>query len=156
MRNGNIHKVGDLLFKMLYDNTPDDFISKFEVVSIFIVHNKEILFLQRQTFKPEGGQFGVVAGKVDKEEELLEALIRETFEETQIELEEKNISFLKTYYVKFPTYSFTYHLYHIEFDEKPQVVINPQEHLSYTWRTKEEALKLDLIQDLQETLEEHL
>ena len=141
---------------MLHDTKPENFTSKFEVVSIFIVHDKEILFLQRQTFKPEGGQFGVVTGKVDEGEELLEALIRETFEETQIELKEKDISFLKTYYVKFPDYSFIYHLYHIKFDEKPNVVINPQEHLSYTWKNKEDALKLDLIQDLLETLEEHL
>ncbi|MFH1472822.1 MAG: NUDIX domain-containing protein [bacterium] len=53
------------------------FNKKFDVVSLFIEHEGEILLLHRHDNKPQGNTWSMPAGKVGKDEELLKALVRE-------------------------------------------------------------------------------
>lgn len=135
---------------MIYTQKPENFTPKFEVVSCFVEYNNKILLLLRQDHKPEWNTYGVPAGKVDPGETIQEAIQREGKEETQIDL--SDAKHFKKLYVKYPDYDFTYHIFHQKFDQKPKVTINPNEHKNYTRKKREEALKIDLIRDLDECI----
>lgn len=132
---------------MINETKPINFNPKFEVVSCFIEYNGEILMLKRQTFKPQPNTYGVPAGKVEKNETLKQAIIREVMEETGIDISKEEVIFYKTKYVEYPEYQFIYHCFHCNVEERPKVDLNLNEHQLYVWIKPEDAMKLNLIQD---------
>lgn len=130
---------------MLYKEKPENFTPKFEVVSCFVEYNNKILLLLRQDHKPEPNTYGVPAGKVDIWETIQEAIQREVWEETGIEL--KDAKHFEKLYVKYPDFDFTYHIFHQKIDQKPNVTINLNEHKEYKRIHPKKALELDLIED---------
>ncbi len=132
---------------MIQKHPPENFKEKFEVVSCFIEHDSKILLLHRQDHKPQGNTWGVPAGKIDKGEGALEAIMREIGEETGILAEPHQFKFFEKYYVRYPEYDFIYHIFHLPVEEKPSVNINPNEHKNVLWLTPQESLELDLIPD---------
>jgi len=59
-----------------------------------------------------------------------------------------DIKYFKKTYVKYPNYDYIYHIYHKKLEEKPKIIINPEEHKEYVWKTPKEALQENFIQDL--------
>ena len=135
---------------MLYREQPENFTPKFEVVSCFVEYKEEILLLLRQDHKPEPNTYGVPAGKVDAGETTTQAMQREGREETQIDL--SDAKYFDKLYVRYSDYDFIYHMYSKRFGTKPDVTINLNEHKHYIRKTPKEALKLDLIRDLDECI----
>jgi 8-oxo-dGTP pyrophosphatase MutT (NUDIX family) len=45
-----------------------------------------------------------------------------------------------------------YHMFSCELATRPEIRINPHEHQGYRWVTPHEALKMDLIHDLDECI----
>ena len=133
---------------MIYKERPQNFDSKFDVISCFVEYNGEILLLHRQDYKPEGNTWGVPAGKVDAGEPLLEAMMREIQEETGFVLPSSQLSYFGKVFVKYPKYDFVYHIYHIKLDQRQKVSINHKEHKDFRWISPENALNIPLIQDL--------
>ncbi len=131
---------------MLYIKKPKFFNPKFEVVSCFIEYNNKILLLLRQDHKNEPNTYGVPAGKVTPWENIDEAISREIYEETGLQLD--NLSYFKKVYVQYPTYEFVYHIYHKIITKSPHIAINPEEHKTHIWKSPKEALQENLIQDL--------
>lgn len=125
----------------------ENFKKKFDVVSVFIEHEGKVLFLHRQDYKPQGNTWGIVAGKVDAEEDSLDALIRETKEEVGLDIKKEDIKFIEEYYVRYDDYDFKYHTHHVSLKEKPVIRIEQNEHKDSRWVSPQEALLLDLIQD---------
>ena len=137
---------------MLYLYKPEIFTPKFEIVSCFVQYRDEILLLLRQDHKPQPNTYGTPAGKVDEwtDKDIHEAIIREGKEETQLDL--SGAEYLMKTYVQYPWYDFIYHMYRKEFEEKPNVIINPEEHKGFTREKITDAFKKDLIQDLDECI----
>ena len=133
---------------MIYKEKPQNFDSKFDVVSCFVEYNGEILLLHRQNHKPEGNTWGVPAGKVDDEENILGTMVREIQEETELVLLPSQLSYFGKVYVRYPNYDFVYHIYHIKLDQRQKVIINHKEHKDFKWISPENALNIPLIQDL--------
>lgn len=130
----------------MISSTPREWFSpKFEVVSCFIEHEWKILLLQRQWHKPQPHTYGVPAGKVDNGEDPHQAILRELKEETWVNVNE--VSYFTKLFVQYLDYEFIYHIFSAQFDERPEVVINHDEHQHYTWLPPHQALELDLIQD---------
>jgi 8-oxo-dGTP pyrophosphatase MutT (NUDIX family) len=125
----------------------ENFKKKFDIVSVFINHDSETLLLHRQDHKPQGNTWAMVAGKVDENENLLDALIREVSEEVGLVTKSEDFKYFEKYYVRYPGYDYLYHVYHLRVQEKPQLRINAEEHKDYRWLTPAEALKLPLIED---------
>lgn len=132
---------------MVYTRKPKIFFPKFEVVSCFCEYEDTILLLQQREGKFQGGLWGVPAGKVDEEEFLVDAMIRELYEETKIQLSSEKLFFLNTVYVRYDEFDFIYHMYKAFFREKPKVYIHKKEHTDYEWLTPGDALQKDLIKD---------
>ena len=135
---------------MLYKEQPEKFTPKFEVVSCFVEYKNEIRLLLRQDHKPEPNTYWVPAGKVDPGETIEEAMKREWWEETQIDL--SDAKYFDKRYVRYPDYDFIYHMFHKKFTIEPNVIINPNEHKNYTRKKPQEALESDLIRDLDECI----
>lgn len=130
---------------MIYEEMPEDFDSKFEVVSCFVEHNGKILLLHRQDHKPQGDTWAGPAGKLDDDEDIHEAIRRETEEETGISL--KDPTHFKKLYVRFPDYDFIYHIFHEMLDEFPEVKLCEEEHKDFSWISPKDALGMNLILD---------
>ena len=138
---------------MIYKTLPENFKSKFEVVSCFIEFENEILFLERLPHKPEGNKLGLPAGKINKEENSLEALIREVREETGIDIQEDKLFSNGKLYVRYPEYDFVYYNFRYVTKEKPKVKIKHDEHEGYQWLIPKEALRKELVRGEKECLE---
>ncbi|MCF7831735.1 MAG: NUDIX hydrolase [Candidatus Pacebacteria bacterium] len=133
---------------MIHKEKPENFNSKFDVVSCFVEHDGEILLLHRQDHKPQGNTWGVPAGKVDDGQEILETMIREIQEETGFMLPSSELSYFGKVFVRYPEYDFVYHMYHTELNQRQDVVISQQEHKDFKWISPKKALEMNLIQDL--------
>lgn len=133
---------------------PDNFESEFDIVGILIQYKDTFLLLKRALHKPEGGTWGAPGGKVNLNGETLEAaIIRETGEETGIELKPDNLRYFKPFCVIHEGNQFMYHLYSYVLTEKPTVireigVDGKYAHDAVDWFTADQALGLNLIHDM--------
>lgn len=132
---------------MIYHEKPEGFKPKFEVVGCFLEHDGEILLLHRQDHKPEGGTWCVPAGKVDPDEDLAVAIVREMGEETGHWADPSSVRFFKSLYVRYPNFDFVYHIFHLPVGDRPEVVLSADEHKDFVWLTPTKALDLPLITD---------
>lgn len=133
---------------MIYTNIPKKFNPRFEVVSCYVENDGNILMLHRHDHKSEGNKWGVPAGKMDKGENELQAIIREVEEETGQKLDSKNLEYLIKVYVKYPEYHFIYHMFRVVFVRKPKIKLSFNEHKGYRWVSPRMALELNLVRDL--------
>lgn len=140
---GSIPAVSTMISRTELDN----FKKKFDVVSVFIECDHEILLLHRQDHKPQGNTWAMVAGKVDEGEDLAVALTREVEEEIGVKIISEDLKYFEGYYVRYPNYDYIYHVFHLLMREKPVLDLNLNEHKDHIWITPKEALRLDLIQD---------
>ena len=137
---------------MIYSQEPLHFKPNFEVVSCYLECGGKILLLHRPLHKPEGGKWGLPAGKVDARESTEAALLREVYEETGIVLKAPDCTYFKTLAVRHEAGDFHYHMFATTFTELPTIVTRADEHQGYRWVTPEEALMLDLVTDLPECI----
>ncbi len=134
----------------IYLEKPDTFNPKAAVVGCCYLHYQDkILLLHRQDQKAEGNHWGIPGGKLREGEPLIDAIIREVFEETGFQLEKEKIHYIGKVYIKVPNFDFEYHMidYLEQIKDPGSVKINFKEHKGFTWVTPRDALKLDLITD---------
>ena len=132
---------------MLYTEKPADFNPKLIVTSCFLEHDGHILLLHRHPNKPQGNTWGVPAGKVEKDESIVQATVREIFEETGVPIAPTQLSDAILTYVRWNDFDFEYHVFRTQLDKRPDIIIDPNAHQRYHWATPHEALDLDLIED---------
>lgn len=137
---------------MITQKQPIDFNPRYEVSSLFCEVNGEFILLKRQLNKTQAERWGVPAGKNDGQE-LIDAIIRETKEETGITLQKSDLKFFKKLYVRYSDYDFVYYIFHTILPQKPEIVLSLSEHTEYVWATPQEALKMDLVEDLDSCIE---
>lgn len=134
----------------IYLEKPADFHPKAAIVGCCFLHYQDkILILHRQDRKAEGNRWGIPGGKLNKEESLIEAIVREVFEETGYKLDLGKMHYIGKVYIKVPNFDFEYHMvdYQQPIDNPGDVKINFKEHKGFTWVTPKDALKMDLITD---------
>lgn len=120
-----------------------------EVAALFIESNGLVLLLHRQENKSQGNKWGIPGGKIGKNETPLQAVIRETEEETGFIFYKEAIENLGAVYIEYSeTDHFVYHMFRTQLQEDPGAVkINFKEHKGFTWVTPADGLKMDLLQD---------
>lgn len=120
-----------------------------DVATMYIEHNGQILLLHRQNHILEGNKWGIPGGKVEKNETILQAAIREVKEETGLDISQQSIEALEPVYIEWPgNYHFVYYAFRTELVGDPSAVkINFKEHKGFTWVTPADALKMDLLLD---------
>ena len=133
---------------MIFKEATENFNPKFEVVGCFVENNGAILLLHRQDHKPEGGTWGVPAGKVDDGEEVSEAMARELQEETGIVLPSSELAYFTPVFARYDEYDFIFHIFHTTLDERECVCVQDSEHKEFRWVSPRHALEIPLIHDL--------
>jgi len=133
--------------EVIHLKPPENF-NPLEVVGCSVECNREILLLLRQDHKSAGNQWGEAAGKVEKGEDKFDAMRRELFEETGISKNKDDLTFRETFYFRNMNGDIIYHSFGLRLEEKPEIIIDRSCHKEYIWTTKEKALNLDLIHDL--------
>lgn len=132
---------------MIHRETPDDFESRFDVVSCFIEVNGQVLLLHRQDDKSEGNRWGIPAGKVEEGETELEAMVREIKEETGLDIPSEQINYFDKVYVRYPEHDFVYHMLHTKLGSQPSIALSNREHKDFSWVLPQDALKMPLVLD---------
>ena len=133
---------------MISFEKPENFNPKFEVVSCFVEYDGKILLLHRQDYKPQGGTWGAPAGKIDPGENAEQSVIREIFEEIGLVVKPEEFIYIDKVFVRYPTYDFIYHMFSLKLNIEPVIQIRDNEHKDFQWIGPKEALKIDLIQDM--------
>lgn len=133
---------------MLYEIPPKDFEPILEAVGCFIKCDGKILVLHRQNHRPEGNTWGLPAGKIDNGENMKAAIIREIQEETGLKISDSEVAFIKKFYVRYPDYDSIFNVFETNIRDGGKIKIDKKEHKNFQWISPEDALKLDLIEDL--------
>lgn len=138
---------------MLFNEKPESFNPKFEVVGCFVLCGGEIILLHRQDCKPQGNTWGIPSGKINPCESAEAAVLREVEEETGLALDKEKIKFFKTVFARYSDYDFIYHIFSTQLDDKFKVKINQEEHKDARWTLLSEARALPLIENLDGCIE---
>lgn len=134
---------------MISHEKPEDFSAQFEVVGCFCEYNGQILLLHRHDDKSQGNTWGVPAGKREPKESLSNAMLREIKEEIGVKIPKNQLEYNEKIFVRYSEYDFVYHIFHTTFEIQPEIVINKKEHKAFRWITPKNALKMNLIEDLE-------
>jgi 8-oxo-dGTP pyrophosphatase MutT (NUDIX family) len=137
---------------MMTREKPADFNKRFDIVGCFLEHDGRFLLLHRHLHKASGNKWGLPAGKVDAGEGTKQAILRETKEETGVVLPGASVEYFDSLYVRDGNFDIEWHMFAAKLNTQPTVKINPQEHSEYRWATPDEALQMDLIHDLAESI----
>jgi mutator protein MutT len=135
---------------MLSRERPDGFEPDVTVVGCYLEHDGRFVLLRRMPHKRAGDHWGLPAGKMEPGETNEEAMVREIREETGIVVDEKALVPHETWYVTHPDRRFVYYTFSLSLDDRPEVVLHPDEHHEYRWVTPAEAIDLPLVADQEE------
>jgi len=117
-----------------------NFNPKVEVSICFIEFENKILFLKNNNKK-----WGVPGGKFNSKETPFEAVQREVFEETKINLEPTKTYLKHTIYTRVPETDAILYVFKTILFNKHDVIINYKEHNEYLWSKLNDCFKLDLM-----------
>jgi len=132
----------------VYSHKPEEFKPKVEVVGCFLQNGDEILLLHRQNGKMYGNLWAIPGGKIDPDETVFDAAIREVSEETSFDISKQPIKYLKKVYIKTRNIDFVYHMVQCNVPcASSAVKLHPEEHKGFTWVMPQDALKMPLMED---------
>lgn len=136
----------------VYEHLPEGFSARVEIAAVYVNVDGRILFLEIAHHKEEKGAWGVPAGKLEANEEPLQAAQRELFEETGISVKLDAFHTLGQLYVRKPGLDYVYHLFSLNLDVIPSLSLS-SEHSSYVWASREEAHTLPLMDGARDALD---
>lgn len=135
---------------MLFNQKPEDFNQKYDVVGCLCEYNGKILLMLRHKEETQGNTWGLPSGRVEPGEDLKEALKRELYEETGIDVSHEKFEYIDKSYLRHSDADLTYHLFALKLEEEVEIKLDPNEHQKYVWISPEEACELeDRIEDLE-------
>ncbi len=111
-------------------------------VGAFLEYDNKFLILYRSPSESNGELWGLPAGKVEKDESDVNAIIREVFEETGLKLTETEVELIDVYRWEFPKVDIDFPTFKVKLDNFFDVILNPEEHSEYRWVTPQECFEL--------------
>lgn len=136
----------------VFTNPPLDFSPTVEVSSCYLECDNKILLLKRHPDRPQGKTWGVPGGKIEKNEQPREALIREVYEEVGLKIQDCEIKEIGQLFIRLPHVDYIYHMFFVLLQELPLLNLELTEHDEARWVTYLEALQFPLIKGGKEAL----
>ena len=112
------------------------------VVGFIAQYEDSILLLHRSEKETDPSLWGIPAGKSEGDETDTQAVIRELSEETGIQLNESETSYIGKLDIEYETVIVEFPIFHKKFDQTPSITLDPNEHVDYKWIRPSEALEL--------------
>ena len=108
----------------------------------------EVLLFKRALHKKFGaGQWALCAGKIEGNEEYIDGVVRECFEETGIMITKDKLEYINTYYHSPEldrNFEMEWKVFQVKVEIKPEVKLN-DEHSEYKWININDVNTYDLI-----------
>ncbi len=131
---------------IVFTKRPQNFAPKFEIAVLYGEADSKFLFLLRQDHESSPNKWCLPGGGIHESETPRQCLVRETREETGIDLAPAGISRKGKFFIRHPEYQdYVVHPFYYQFLQRPEVRVNREEHKDFCWVSIEEALGLDLI-----------
>ncbi len=130
---------------LVFKEPPEDFAAEVKVAGCYCSCNGKMLFLKRHSQKPQGDTWGIPGGKIEDGETPRMAVIRETFEEVGLNIDDEALQMIAPLYCRLPHLDYVYYLFYKPFKTFPEIELALEEHTELRWVTFEEALMLPLI-----------
>lgn len=128
-----------------FSERPADFAPKAKVATCWCEWQGRVLMLQTSKKKYGAGCWGPPGGKLNFGEEPIDAIVRETIEETGICLDPQQLETIGGYYMRTP-FDFHFYLFRTAFSSDPgPLAINPEEHTAGQWVPFDEIAHLPLL-----------
>ena len=143
--------MNNILFA--FEERPEGFEPSFETSGVYIEAEGKILFMQRHPEKPYGLNWGVPAGKLEKNETPFDAALREVEEETGLVLDPHLVQTVGSLHVRFKDLDFIFHMFYTALPKIPEIDNDPSAHIDWRWLSIEEAQDLPKIIGGQEALD---
>jgi phosphatase NudJ len=137
---------------LVYKLKPEDFSPTVEVAATYLYWNGQLLLLQLNPEKLEGGFWTVPAGKIENNESIIQGAKRELFEETGLNIKEEEFVDLGRLYMKKPHVDYIYHAFLINLKAAPKIILS-KEHVAFKWIKLEEIDPKTLVRGGSEALE---
>ena len=150
VRTALVYLIG---VRMIFKEKPADFDKRFDIVGCFLEHDGRFVLLHRHPHKANGGKWGLPAGKREEGEDIAAAVLREVKEETGLELRESAVHHFDSVYVRDGAFDIEWHMFFARVEGRPDIKVNPYEHAAFAWASPAEALEMNLIHDLAESIE---
>lgn len=128
----------------VYTEPPPRFNPIVEASANYCVHDKHLLLVKRAATKDHGLTWGVPAGKNEPGETKEQTAVRELYEETGILIDETDLIFIKTLYVK-GTVDFLFHMFYLDMDQKHPIILPKNELIESAWVPFKEVKRLPLV-----------
>ena len=128
----------------VYLEKPDDFVVQREAAGCYFWCQDKLLLLKRHESKPQGGTWGVPAGKVEADESARDCVIREMQEELGLHVGD-DLHDMGRLYVQLGTLSYIFHMFFKPCAAFPELTLLLDENSEARWVTHDEALALPLI-----------
>jgi len=130
---------------------PEGFSAEMEAAGCFCECEGKILLLKRHPNKGYGNTWGIPAGKLETDEDPLDAVKREVLEETGLLVHEPTK--IATLYNRLPQLDFIFHLFHSPMTSLPEINLALDEHIENCWISIDDAYSLPLIPGAEEAIE---
>ena len=133
-------------FEILLEK-PESYAAGIEVSVVFFHHRGKYLFLKRSEQESRPNTWCVPGGSFEPGETAEQAAVREVYEETSYAIEQKEVEFVQTFYIRTDLRKktgFFLHMFYIDLNETFIPKLN-QEHTAFQWLSWEEGEKLPLI-----------
>lgn len=138
----------------VHETKPQGFKPVVEIAACYLEIDGQLLLLECSPSKPESGKWGVPAGKLEADETPEQAAKRELFEETGILTKDSQLQAIGSLYIRKPHIDYTYHLFQITLQTKPEVRLS-NEHPNYIWALPAEIETLPLMAGAFEALQKY-
>lgn len=118
------------------------------VVGCFLEHEGRFVLLHRHAHKPDGGTWGLPAGKVELGESDESAVLRELWEETGYKALPSQLEYLREDPFHYHDGSVMFVIYKVILEQPHNVRLEQKAHSEYKWVTPQEGSRLPLINGL--------
>lgn len=104
---------------------------------------KVLTLLRSEQEKTYPGTWGIAAGRLEEGEDPLKTAVREIQEETGYVVAGTDLKELGVFRWETHAFTVTFHAYTLTLHQPIDVVLDPEEHTDYDWKTPEDILRLE-------------
>ncbi len=139
----------------VFSQRPADFSPSAEASGCYIEWDGKVLFLRRCPHKYQGSFWGVPAGKLERQETPIEAVIREVREEIALDIDNGTLENIGILYVRLPHQDYLFHMFRSVFIDEPSIELHLEENEEARFVTYAEAIRLPLMVGAKEGLDHY-